>query len=136
MIVERGVRFLPDKQTPRLLEIGGQYLLLSYLTAALDGLGGHVTLKSANPAGEMNLLVFYRRTRFIIATKIWHGSEQFEAAQRHLVSYLQSANLGKGYIVLFSQQKLEGASKLKAIVPFEVTALNKQLRTYPIVIGR
>ncbi len=136
MIVKPGVRLLRGKRTDPSPKIGGQYFLLSYLTAALDGLGGHVTLKSVNPAGELNLLVFYRRSRFIIATKIWHGSEQFEAAQRHLVSYLQSANLDKGYIILFSQQKLEGASKLKAIVPFEVTALNKKLRIYPIVIGR
>jgi len=135
MMVEHGIRLLRSKKTDRPLEIGGQYLLLSYLTAALDSIGGHVTLESVNSAGELDLLVFYRGARFIIETKVWYGRERFEAGQRQLVSYLEAARLDKGYIVLFSEQTLEADLNLKTINPFEITLLNKQLRLYPIVIG-
>ncbi len=130
MMAEHGVRLLRSKRTDRPLEIGGQYLLLSYLTAALDSIGGHVTLEAVSSAGEMDLLVFYREARIIIETKIWYGRKRFEEGQRQLAGYLQAANLDKGYIVLFCEKELTEA------LESEATVANKQLRIYPVVIGR
>ena len=103
MMTEHGIRLLRSKKTDRPLEIGGQYLLLSYLTAALDTIGGYVTLEAVNSAGEMDLLIFFRGTRFVIETKIWYGLKRFEQGQQQLADYLAAANLDKGYIVLFSE---------------------------------
>ena len=136
LMTEHGLRLLRSKKTDRPLEIGGQYLLLSYLTAALDTIGGHVTLESVNSAGEMDLLVFYRGTRFIIQTKVWYGLKRFEQGQRQLAGYLAAAGLDKGYIVLFSEQALEEALRQETGAPFEVTVQDKQVRIYPVVIGR
>ena len=136
MMTEHGVRLLRSKQADRPLEIGGQYLLLSYLTAALDSIGGHITLESVNSAGEMDLLVFYRGARFIIETKVWYGLKRFEAGQQQLVAYLAASNLDKGYIVLFSEAPLVEALGPAAAAPFAVMVSNKHIHTYPIVIGR
>lgn len=133
MMQEHGITLLRSKKTNRPLEIGGQYLLLSYLTAALDGLGGHVTLESVNSAGEMDLLVFYRQARFIIETKIWYGQKHFDRGLQQLAGYLEVANQQKGYIILFSEKPLEG--KLSAS-PFEMTVQDKRIRVYTIMIGK
>lgn len=135
MMEEHGIRLLRSKQTDRPLEIGGQYLLLSYLTAALDSIGGHVTLGAVNSAGELDLLVFYRSSRFIIETKIWYGAKRFEAGQEQLAAYLTAANLERGYIVLFSEQSLAAALGPEAGNPFEVMVGAKGIRVYPVVIG-
>jgi len=129
MMQEHGITLVRSKKTERPLEIGGQYLLLSYLTAALDTIGGYVTLESVNSAGEMDLVVFYQGTRFIIETKIWYGAKLFAEGQIQLAGYLQAAAQDKGYIVLFSEQELPD-------LPTVVMAAGKQISIYIIVIGR
>ena len=137
MMEEHGVRLLRSKKTDRPLEIGGQYLLLSYLTAALDSIGGHVTLEAVNSAGEMDLLVFYRGTRFIIETKVWYTKKRFVEGQQQLAAYLAAATLDRGYIILFTEQSLADESfGPDGLTPFENVVAQKQIRTYPIVIGR
>lgn len=135
MMEEHGVQLLRSKKTDRPLEIGGQYLLLSYLTAALDGIGGNVALEAINSAGEMDLVVFYRGTKFIIETKIWYGQKRFAEGQQQLVCYLTAADLVKGYIVLFSEQPVSTELGTVENQPFEVDLEDKKIRNYPIVIG-
>ncbi|MEM7539133.1 MAG: ATP-binding protein [Chloroflexota bacterium] len=135
MMEEQGVQLLRSKQTDRPLEIGGQYLLLSYLTAALDSVGGHVVLESINTAGEMDLVVIYQAARFIIETKVWYGKERFEDGQAQLVGYLTAASLDKGYIVLFSEKDVSSDLSRPDNQPFEVDLTGKTLRQYPIVIS-
>ncbi|MEM7536452.1 MAG: hypothetical protein AAF639_29985, partial [Chloroflexota bacterium] len=135
MMEEQGVQLLRRKQTDRPLEIGGQYLLLSYLTAALDSIGGHVVLESINTAGEMDLVVIYQAARFIIETKVWYGKKRFEDGQTQLIGYLKAASLDKGYIVLFSEKDVSSDLDRPDNQPFEVDLMGKTLRQYPIVIS-
>ena len=88
---EHGVRLLRSEATGRPLEISGQYLLLSYLTAALKSIGGHVTIESLSSAGEMDILAFYRGQRFIVETKIWYSMAAYEQGQAQLTAYLTAA---------------------------------------------
>ncbi len=126
MMQEHGVTLLRSKRTYRPLELGGQYLLLSYLTAALNSIGGHVALEAVNASGEMDLLIFYQATRFIIETKLWYGKQRFTAGKQQVVAYLKAAGLDTGYIVLFSEQAVS--------IELTETLADKQLRIYPIVI--
>ncbi|MEM7533450.1 MAG: ATP-binding protein [Chloroflexota bacterium] len=135
MMEEHGVQLLRSKQTYRPLEIGGQYLLLSYLTAALDSIGGYVALESINSAGEMDLVVVYLNARFIIETKVWYGKKRFEDGQAQLVGYLKAASLDKGYIVLFSEKDVSTELGRPDNQPFEVDLMGKTLRQYPIIIS-
>lgn len=134
MMEEHGIRLLRSKKTNHPLEIGGQYLLLSYLTAALDSIGGHITLESINSAGEMDLLVFYQQSQFIIETKIWHGLKHFETGKQQLAHYLKATTLNKGYMVLFSEKNLSNIPNFKSTTPFETTYNNYQLYICPIII--
>ncbi|MBV7335176.1 ATP-binding protein [Chloroflexi bacterium TSY] len=136
MMEEHGVPLLRSNKTNRPLEIGGQYLLLSYLTAALDSIGGNVALETINSAGEMDLVVFFRGTRFIIETKIWYGKKRFIDGQQQLVNYVTAANLNKGYIVLFSEQDISAEVGAPDNRPIDTVLDGKQVQIYPIVIGK
>lgn len=126
MMSEHGITLLRSKKTDRPLEIGGQYLLLSFLTAALDSIGGFVSLESVNSAGELDLQAFYQGATFIIETKIWYGAKRFAAGQQQLVNYLKAADLETGYLILFSEQAIT--------VETTMTVANKHIRVYPVPI--
>jgi len=134
MMEEHGIQLLRSKRTYNPLEIGGQYLILSYLTAALDSIGGYVALESINSAGEMDLVAFYWGTRFIIETKVWYGEKRFREGQHQLVRYLEAANQDKGYMVLFSEKDVSNQLKREDNQPYEIVLEGKTLRVYPIVI--
>lgn len=128
MMTEHGIRLLRSKQTNQPLEIGGQYLLLSYLTASVETIGGYISLESVNSAGEMDVVVFYRGERFIIETKIWYSLKRFKQGQQQLAAYLKASGQTKGYMVVFCQEE--------AAVPLEATVDGTDQLAYPVVIGR
>ncbi len=103
---EHGVRLLKSETTTRPLEISGQYLLLSYLTAALRSLGGYVTIEALSTAGEMDILAFYREQRFIVETKIWYGQARYEEGKKQLADYIDKLGCDKeGWLVVFDRRK-------------------------------
>lgn len=132
---EHGVRLLKSEASQRPLEISGQYLLLSYLTAALQSVGGYVTIESLSSAGEMDILAFYRNQRFIVGTKVWYGQARFDQGKAQLVAYLQASGLPKGWLVVFDEKL--GENPLLAAGPaiFEITEADKVMRVYLVGIA-
>ncbi|MEZ4733593.1 MAG: AAA-like domain-containing protein [Caldilineaceae bacterium] len=128
---EHGVRLLKSEKSQRPLEISGQYLLFSYLTAALQSVGGYVVIESVSSAGEIDLLAFHRGQRFIIETKIWYSNAKYEAGKTQLVDYLRAAGLEKGYLVIFDEN-LTTNPLLAEGDRFELTVDSKILRVYLI----
>ncbi len=116
------------------IEISGQYLLLSYLSAVFNSVGGYVTIESLSSAGEMDILAFYQAQRFIVETKIWYGGASFEQGKEQLARYLQAANLPKGYLVVFDEQVETNPILLESGPVFEVTESEKTLRVYLVGI--
>lgn len=129
-MTEHGVRLLKSAKSGRPLEISGQYLLLSYLTAALNSVQGFVTIESVSSAGEMDILAFYRGQRFIVETKIWYDKPRYEAGKAQLVRYLQAADLPKGYLVIFDEQLAANPLLTEHNEIFETTVDGKRLRIY------
>jgi hypothetical protein len=116
------------------LEISGQYLLLSYLEAAFNGMQGFVTIESVSSAGEMDLLAFYRGQRFIVEAKIWYDNSRYEEGKKQLVRYLRAAGLSKGYLVIFDEQLTSNPLLKEQGEVFEVLLDGKTLRIYLIGI--
>jgi len=129
-MTEHGVRPLKSTKTGRPLEISGQYLLLSYLTAALDTIQGYVTIQSVSSAGEIDIMAFYRSRRFIVETKIWYDKVRYEAGKVQLLRYLTAAGLHKGYLVIFDEQLDQNPLLADQSKVFEVTVDEKILRIY------
>ncbi len=134
-MTEHGVRLLKSDKTNRPLEISGQYLLLSYLSAIFTGLEGYVAIESVNSAGEMDIVAFYRGQRFIIESKIWYGEARFAQGKEQLVRYLQAAGLSKGYMVIFDEALHQNPLLTTDGEVFEVNAGDKTLRVYLIGIS-
>jgi hypothetical protein len=132
---EHGVRLLKSEKTERPLEISGQYLLLSYLTAALQSLGGYAVVESVSSAGEIDILAFYRGRRFIIETKIWYGEKRYQVSKEQLVHYLRAASLDKGYLVIFDEKLDENPLRKTENETFETTLDHKLIRVYLIGIA-
>lgn len=133
-MTEHGVRLLKSAKTGRPLEISGQYLLLSYLGAALDSIQGSVTIESVSSAGEIDILAFYRSQRFIVETKIWYDKAKYEEGKKQLVRYLQAAGLHKGYMVIFDEQLDRNPLLTDQSETFEITVDEKVLRIYLVGI--
>ncbi len=131
---EHGIRLLRSEATRRPLEISGQYLLLSYLIAALKSIGGLVTIEALSSAGEMDILAFYRGQRFIVETKIWYGQASFEQGRAQLTNYLQAAGLSKGYLVVFDEKVESNPVLVESGAVVEMTENEKTLRVYLIGI--
>lgn len=129
-MTEHGVRLLKSAKTGRPLEISGQYLLLSYLGAALNSIQGYVTIESVSSAGEIDIMAFYRGQRFIIETKIWYDNAKYEEGKAQLVRYLQAAGLHKGYLVIFDEKLEQNPLLTSQRDTFEVTVDEKTLRVY------
>lgn len=134
-MTEHGVRLLRSDKTNRPLEISGQYLLLSYLSAIFTGIEGYVAIESVNSAGEMDIVAFYRGQRFIIESKIWYGEARYTQGKEQLVRYLQAAGLSKGYMVIFDEALHQNPLLTTDGEVFEVGAGDKTLRVYLIGIS-
>jgi len=132
---EHGVRLLRSAKTGRPLEISGQYLLLSYLSAALNGIQGYITIESLSSAGEMDLLAFYRGQRFIVETKIWYGRSRYEQGKKQLVDYLRATDLGRGYMVVFDENLADNPLQAEAGDVFEITVEEKTIRVFLVGIS-
>lgn len=129
---EHGVRLLRSEASGRPLEISGQYLLLSYLTAALNTVGGLVTIESLSSAGEIDLLAFYQGQRFIIETKIWYGPAAFGRAKTQLAAYVRAASLPTGYLVIFDENVMDNPLRADHGEVFEANEGDERLRVYLI----
>lgn len=132
---EYGIRLLKSEVTQRPLEISGQYLLLSYLTAALQSIGGYATIESLSVAGELDILALYREQRFIVEVKIWYGNARYEEAQQQLTRYLKAAGLPKGYLVIFDEKLDQNLVLQEKGNVFELVVDEKVLRVYLIGIS-
>ncbi|MEM7131744.1 MAG: AAA-like domain-containing protein [Chloroflexota bacterium] len=131
---EHGIRLIQSKKSERPLELGGQYLLLSYLSAALDNVQGIVTLESVSTAGEIDILAFCQGQKFIIETKIWYGPAKFEEAKTQLLRYLNAAELTKGYLVVFDEKMDDNPILQEQGDLFEISVDDKVLRIYLIPV--
>ncbi len=131
-MVEHGVRLLRSETSGRPLEISGQYLLLSYLTAALNTVGGLVTIESLSSAGEIDLLAFHQGQRFIIETKIWYGLAAYERAKAQLAAYVRASRLPSDYLVIFDEQVTGNPLCAEHGAVFETNEGSERLRVYLI----
>ena len=129
-MTEHGVRLLKSAKTGRPLELSGQYLLLSFLTASLNSIQGSVTIESMSDAGEMDILAFFKGKRFIIETKVWYGPSHFEAAKTQLTNYLRATGLDTGHLVIFDEKLASNSLVETNGERFSITHEDKQLEIY------
>ena len=102
-IARVGFRILDVPQTPR--EYVGQRLLFAYLEQVVQQQRGGMYLEVPTGRGRMDLLVVHRGRKYIVETKIWHGTARYEAGKRQLAKYLTLEGAAEGYYLVFDHRQ-------------------------------
>ena len=102
-IVRVGFRILDVPETPR--EYVGQRLLFAYLEQVVKQQGGGMYLEVPTGRGRMDLLVVHRGRKYIVETKIWHGTASYAAGKRQLANYLTLEDAAEGYYLVFDHRQ-------------------------------
>ncbi len=102
-IARVGFRILEVPQTPR--EYVGQRLLFAYLEQVVKQQGGGMFLEVPTGRGRMDLLVVHRGRKYIVETKIWHGTASYADGKRQLAKYLTLEDAAEGYYLVFDHRQ-------------------------------
>ena len=102
-IARVGFRILDVPETPR--EYVGQRLLFAYLEQVVKQQGGGMYLEVPTGRGRMDLLVVHRGRKYIVETKIWHGSASYADGKQQLAKYLTLEDAAEGYYLVFDHRQ-------------------------------
>jgi len=102
-IARAGFRILQIPDTPK--EFVGQYLLYAYLDQFVQLVHGNIYLEGQTGRGKMDIAIFHQARKYIVETKIWEGTQYYEAGKRQLSAYIQLENAVEGYYVVFDHRQ-------------------------------
>ena len=87
------------------LERHGRLLFLSYLRPLVNGQGFYHIESQFTDLRRMDIVVDFGHNQYIIELKIWKGETAQEKAYDQLLSYMNSKNADKGYLLTFDFRK-------------------------------
>jgi len=76
-------------------------IFLSFLKPLLNGVGFYEIESRTSDDARMDVVVIYGKDKFIIELKKWKGQIYNEKGVHQLLSYMDKANLEKGYLLTF-----------------------------------
>ena len=99
----------------KFLEKYGRKFFLLYLKPIINGVGNYYIEAQTRDARRTDVIVDYLGEQFVIALKIWHGSEYKERGEKQLSDYLDYFHKEKGYLLSFNFNKKKeiGVKELK-----------------------
>ncbi len=108
LILQRFQAFMKEHYSHKdaaFLEREGRLLFLSYLRPIINGRG--FDFKEPNVAEErrMDIVITYRRRRYVLELKIWHGPKYHQKGLRQLSDYLDTYSLREGYLLIYDFKK-------------------------------
>jgi hypothetical protein len=96
--------FYSDKDE-KFLETHGRFLLLAFLKPIVNGEGYLFKEPESRNNRKMDLVVTYKKERFVIELKIWRGRKYYDDGVDQLCDYLDSYSLDSGWLLIFNFQK-------------------------------
>lgn len=93
--------------TEQLKEGAWHYSLDGFIHFFIQQLGGDTLVEVPSSRGRTDILVLYRKQRYIIETKVFTSDMRFENGKYQLVDYLKAEGLADGYYVVFSNKHSE-----------------------------
>jgi len=103
-VQRRGFRAFDTKQ---LKEGAWHYSLDGFIHFFIQRLGGDTLVEVPSSRGRTDILIFYRKRKYIIETKRFTDQSYFVQGKQQLVDYLKSEGLADGYYVVFSNKHHE-----------------------------
>lgn len=90
--------------TDHLREGAWHYSLDGFLYFFMQRIGGDTLVEVPSGRGRTDILILYKRRKYIIETKVYSDRGYFEQGKQQLVDYLISEGLDEGYYVVFSNR--------------------------------
>ena len=87
------------------LERQGRLLFLTFLKPLLNGQGNYYIESQFTDQRRMDIVVDFEKEQYIVELKIWRGEAASERAYEQLLSYMNSKNANKGYLLTFDFRK-------------------------------
>ena len=108
VILQRFQRFMKEHYSHKdaeFLEREGRLLFLAFLKPIINGKG--FEFKEPNVAEErrMDVVISYRRQRYVIELKRWAGPKAHQAGLQQLSDYLDIYSLQQGYLLIYDFSK-------------------------------
>ena len=123
-IRKRGFRAF---DTEHLKEAAWHYSLDGFINFFIERLGGQTFIEVPSGRGRTDILILYKKQKYIIETKIFTDDSYFQKGKRQLAEYLDSEGIAEGYYVVFSSKHTE-----KDKLYFEEDIKGKCIHTYII----
>ena len=90
--------------TERLKEAAWHYSLDGFINFFIECLEGETFIEVPSGRGRTDILILYKRQKYIIETKIFTNDSYFQKGKRQLAEYLDSEGIAEGYYVVFSSK--------------------------------
>ncbi|HLP47533.1 MAG TPA: AAA family ATPase [Candidatus Kapabacteria bacterium] len=97
-----------SKRDEAFLERNGRLIFLAFVKPILNGKGYDFKEVQASEEKRMDVIITYKREKFIIELKIWRGQKAHENGIAQLSNYLETQGLKNGYLIIFDFTKKEG----------------------------
>jgi hypothetical protein len=88
--------------TEKLKEGAWHYSLDGFINFFIEALEGQTFLEVPSGAGRTDILIVYKKYRYLIETKIFSNNTLLKKGKGQLAEYLKSEGLDEGYYVVFS----------------------------------
>jgi hypothetical protein len=89
------------KRDTEFKEREGRLLFLCFIKPIINGRGSYYVEAETRGNARMDIVIKYGNHEYIIELKKWYGNNYLENGKEQLISYLDSRNNNKGYIVIF-----------------------------------
>ncbi len=104
LILQRFQAFMKEHcshKDEKFLEHEGRLLFLSFLRPIINGKG--FEFKEPNVADErrMDLVITYKKTRYVVELKRWYGSRAHRKGLQQLSDYLDMYSLKQGFLLIY-----------------------------------
>ena len=126
-IARAGFRILEVPDTPR--ESVGRHLLLAYIDEFVKRIGGVMHIEAQTGRGRMDIILVHNNRKYIIETKVWRGTQRYQAGKQQLAAYLKLEGATEGYYIVFDHRK-----EAEPRVETETLAENLTIRSYVIPV--
>jgi len=95
-------------------EAGQQLLLMAFLQRVLNG-GGRIDREMAVGRGRTDLLIEFKKEKFVLELKLKHKPSAKEKGLKQLSKYLDTLGMSKGYLIIFELKPSKKVSWRKRI---------------------
>lgn len=83
------------------MERNGRLVFLAFIKPIINGIGYDFKEVQVSEEKRLDVLITYRKEKYVIELKIWRGEEAHKRGIKQLSDYLDVLSLNNGYLVIF-----------------------------------